>query len=392
MTTLYLTKAQLNAEINRCLNCPNKPCSQACPVNCQPQKFIERAKSGDTTGAVQIITQNNPMGQTCGLICPDKFCMKACTRARLDFAVNIPKIQATLLENHRKINPSVQTNIISEKTTHSVAVIGAGPAGIAATDELIKQNIHIDLYESANQIGGALNMIPNERLPHTVIEQDAAHLMNHPNVTLRLNTKIKTPVDLLNQYTGIIVATGEPNPILLHITGEEYALSYNEYLLHPEKYVTTGKVAVIGGGNVATDCALTAARMGSKHVEMFIRRRWCDMRISQSEYTALLQNEINLSPLTSPIKIEKTKNGLTLFVQKNQYIDNILTPLENTKTALTGFTRIIAAIGSQADPKIENERIIYAGDCKIGGSTVVEALASGREAARLLYQKLSQKE
>ena len=95
---LYLSKIQLKAELERCLNCPSKPCMSACPVNCSPQEFIAQAKSGYFEQAVETISRNNPMGQTCGLICPDKFCMKACTRSHIDFAVNIPKVQATILE------------------------------------------------------------------------------------------------------------------------------------------------------------------------------------------------------------------------------------------------------------------------------------------------------
>lgn len=98
---LYLTRAQLISELGRCLGCKSKPCMNACPVNCNPQEFIAKAKANDFAGAVETITRNNPMGQTCGLICPDKFCMQACTRAGIDFPINIPRVQATILEKYR---------------------------------------------------------------------------------------------------------------------------------------------------------------------------------------------------------------------------------------------------------------------------------------------------
>ena len=79
---LYLTRAQLISELGRCLGCKSKPCMNACPVNCNPQEFIAKAKANDFAGAVETITRNNPMGQTCGLICPDKFCMQACQRQK----------------------------------------------------------------------------------------------------------------------------------------------------------------------------------------------------------------------------------------------------------------------------------------------------------------------
>ena len=381
--SLYLTKVQLKAELDRCLNCANKPCMNACPVNCSPQEFISHAKNGDFEQAVATITRNNPMGQTCGLICPDKFCMKACTRSRIDFAVNIPKVQATILENYR--NPSAEAKAI-RPNGRKVAVIGAGPAGLAAAAELGKQGYYVCLYEASDKIGGALNMIPDERLPYEVIAKDWSFIFNRDFITLYLTTKIGCPSDLFSQgFDGVIVATGEPNVTNLGIPGQEYAVSYMEYLHHPSKYETKGRVAVIGGGNVAADCAFTAAANGAAQVEMFVRRRLADMRISQLE---LLKREIDIMSMSSPEKIEKTADGYSLYIRKNRLTDGHWQPLANSTVELPGFSLIVTAIGSRADPKVNDERIIYAGDCKHGGSTIVEALASGRDAARLMESRL----
>ena len=384
--SLYLTKVQLKAELDRCLNCANKPCMNACPVNCSPQEFISHAKNGDFEQAVATITRNNPMGQTCGLICPDKFCMKACTRSRIDFAVNIPKVQATILENYR--NPSAEVKAI-RPNGRKVAVIGAGPAGLAAAAELGKQGYYVCLYEASDKIGGALNMIPDERLPYEVIAKDWSFIFNRDFITLYLTTKIGCPSDLFSQgFDGVIVATGEPNVTDLGIPGQEYAVSYMEYLHHPSKYETKGRVAVIGGGNVAADCAFTAAQNGAEQVEMFVRRRLSDMKISKTEYLELLYHQINISPLCSPEKIEKHDDGLLLQTHRNRYDNGKTEPLPDSSVRLPGFALIIKAVGSYADDKIEDERIIYAGDCKTGGSTIVEAIASGRTAAAMLAEKL----
>ena len=377
--SLYLTKVQLKAELDRCLNCANKPCMNACPVNCSPQEFISHAKNGDFEQAVATITRNNPMGQTCGLICPDKFCMKACTRSRIDFAVNIPKVQATILENYR--NPSAEAKAI-RPNGRKVAVIGAGPAGLAAAAELGKQGYYVCLYEASDKIGGALNMIPDERLPYEVIAKDWSFIFNRDFITLYLTTKIGSPSDLFSQgFDGVIVATGEPNVTDLGIPGQEYAVSYMEYLHHPSKYETKGRVAVIGGGNAA-------AANGAAQVEMFVRRRLADMRISQLEYLELLKREIDIMSMSSPEKIEKTADGYSLYIRKNRLTDGHWQPLANSTVELPGFSLIVTAIGSRADPKVNDERIIYAGDCKHGGSTIVEALASGRDAARLMESRL----
>ncbi len=383
---LYLNKAQLKAELDRCLNCKTQPCMHACPVNCSPQEFINHAKAGDFDGAVKTILRNNPLGQTCGLICPDKFCMKACIRNRIDFAVNIPKVQATILENYRREKESfahIAPNGVK------VAVIGAGPAGLAASSVLAKAGCKVALFEGRNQIGGALNLIPDERLPHEVIEKDWSYIFNPDLVELKLNHQVTDVLALKSEFDWVIVASGEPNLVNLGIEGEEYAVSYMEYLSNPKQYATTGKVAIIGGGNVAADCAFTAKATGAAEVEMFVRRRIADMRISKAEHLELLEREIDISPMTSPDKIEHDADKYTLYVHKNRFNEGKLTPIENSSLKLSGFSLVIKAIGSRADSKIEDERIIYAGDCKTGGSTIVEAISSGMAAARLILERVN---
>ena len=268
-----------------------------------------------------------------------------------------------------------------------VVIVGAGPAGIAATSVLAKSGFRVTLFEAADQIGGALNMIPPERLPHEVIERDWSFLTNERFISLRLNTKVQNPLELLDAYDGVIVATGEPNCINLNIPGEEYVLPYIEYLYNPEKYKTSGNVAIIGGGNVAADCAFTATTGGAAMVvEMFVRRRLSDMRIYKNEYLELLKRQVNISSLMSPDKIVMKDGKLSLFVHKNYFDGEKWLPIPNTGIELPGYDLIIKAVGSRADLKVSHEKIIYAGDCKTGGSTIVEAIASGRSAAYALNE------
>ncbi len=385
---LYLNKAQLNAELNRCLNCKNQPCMTACPVNCNPHEFIRHALEGNFDQAVEAITRTNPMGQTCGLICPDKFCMAACTRRRIDFAVNIPKVQATILENYRK-----QTEVrLPPENGKRIAVVGAGPAGMAAAAELIKLGYLITVYEAAAQIGGALNLIPDSRLPHDVIEKDWSFIFNPERVTLRLNTRIDNVEKLLEKgFSGVIAAEGEPHCAVLNIPGEEHILPYTEYLAAPEKYRTEKPVAVIGGGAVAVDCAVTAKDNGSAQVKMFVRRQLSDMRITRGELDELLRSRIDITPMTSPVEVRKDNLGLSLCTVHNCFINDKLSQLPDSQTTYTGFAYIIKAVGSFADKNVDSEQIFYAGDCKHGGSTIVEAIASGRSAAHMLHRNVSSK-
>ena len=383
--SLYLTKIKLKAELDRCLDCKTQPCMNACPVNCNPHEFIQFAKKQQWPEAVRTIMRTNPMGQTCGLICPDKFCMNACTRSHIDFPINIPRVQATILENYR--NHEVIQPIACTPMGKQIAVIGAGPAGLAAAAKLAQYGYSVEIFEASDRIGGALNMIPAERLPHEVIEKDWAFIHDTDRVSLHLARKISDPRALLESFDFVIIATGEPNCVSLRIPGEELSISYMDYLLDREKYRTDGVVAVIGGGNVAMDCALTAQRLGASSVEMFIRRRIADMRISRPEFVELIDHGINLNGMTSPEKITRTETGLSLHIHRNVYDGQKWHPLPNSTIALPYFSLIIRAIGSRAEEKLpDNPRIIYAGDCKTGGSTIVEAIASGRAAADLVLE------
>ena len=358
----------------------------ACPVSCNPREFIAFARANAWNDAVHTITRNNPMGLTCGLICPDKFCMAACTRARIDFPINIPKIQAAILHSHRQAS---DTLICAEPNGQKIAIIGAGPAGMAAASRLVRAGFQIDIFEARKEIGGALNMIPDERLPHDIIEEDWKFIMIPDRIRLHLNAKIDDPNALCDAFDAIIVATGEPNCTPLNIPGEELSTSYMDYLYDPQKFKTSGNVAIIGGGNVAADCAMTAISLGAASVEMFIRRGLSDMKISRKDFLELLEKHIQLNGMTSPVRIEKTQNHLTLWVRKNHFIDNKWSPLEDTTHQLPYFDLVIRAIGSRADQKNDDSpRVIYAGDCKTGGSTIVEAISSGLSAAGTLIATL----
>ena len=383
---IYLNNAQFKAELERCLNCKNQPCMNACPVNCNPQEFINHAKQGNFAEAVRTIGRNNPLGQTCGLICPDKFCMAACTRSKIDFAVNIPKVQATILEKYRSLVDKPDNPAYNGK---QIAVIGAGPAGISAAAVLSGLGYKITIFEAAPQIGGALNMIPEERLPHETILKDWNNIADEKLIELKLNTKIDDPRSLLEVYTGIIIATGEPNCADLHIPGEENCLSYMDYLQNPQKYKTGGRVAVIGGGCVAADCAFTAKSNGAGQVEMFVRRRLADMRITRREYLELLDRQIDISPLSSPERAERKDGQISLFIHRNRLIENELRAIPGSTVEIPGFSLVIKAVGSYAGPLLEDNRIIYAGDCKHGGSTIVEAIASGRSAAFIMNERIT---
>lgn len=388
MNKRVLKPAQLKIELEKCLHCAAKPCQKACPVHCSPCDFIAAAKGGEWQKAAELIESQNPLAQSCGLICPDKFCQKACVRANLDKAIKIPAVQAAIMQKARVENMPLAEAV--NPNGKKVAVIGSGPAGIGAAAVLLQQGFSVTVFEKNNQIGGALNLIPQERLPREVIAADWKKFAANPNLTIKLKVQVDNYESLLTQgFEAVIAAVGEQTCRTLNISGEELSVSYVEYLSNPQKYQTGGNVAVVGGGEVALDCALTAKRQGGA-VEMFVRRGLSNMRMGLDDYADLIDNGINVTTMTRVAKIEKqNENLLTAYTVKTRFnADGKLEDIPNTQIARPDFALIILALGSSCrENKTDNPRVIYAGDCVNGGSTAVEAVASGKAAAQKFIEQ-----
>lgn len=383
MSDLYLRKAQFAAELEKCLQCPTKPCEKACPVGCSPHDFIAAAKSGDIGAAAALIAEHNPLGETCGLICPDKFCRRACLRQHVDAAIKIPAVQAEIMRQARE-KDLLKTAEATAANGKKAAIIGSGPAGLGAAAELLKHGFAVTVFEQNNRVGGALNLIPEQRLPREITAYEWQRLANDSRLEIKLNTEVTDYEDLLRQgYVAVVVAAGEQKCRTLGVTGENAAIAYTEYLKNPAKYATGGNVAVIGGGAAAVDCAITAVKQGAVHTEMFVRRSLSDMRITAHERDLLLANRVDISTMTRITRIESEAAGVTVYTCKTRF--NAVGKLEDvpqSEIARGGFAYIISALGStRAAEPTEGENIFYVGDFINGGSTAVEAVASGKKAA-----------
>lgn len=389
MKNIYLNAAQFKAETEKCLQCVAKPCEKACPAGVSPHDFILSAREGNFQKAAETILAQNPLAETCGLVCPDKFCQKACLRAHLDCAVNIPAIQAFIMQKYRQT--AQDTTVAKNSKAQKIAVIGSGPAAIGAVHILLKNGFKVEVFEQKSVLGGALNLIPKARLPREIINADWQRLAQNPNLIIHIEQKISSFENLLNQgFVGVIAATGENKFRSLGVEGENFALTYAEYLSEPQKYAVSGNVAVIGGGAVATDCAVTAKTLGANNVEMFVRRRLSDMRITQAERNFLFENQTDITTMTRVTKIISENGKFALYTCKTRFnADGKLEDIPQTEVKRPDFELIISALGSQPENLPENsENIVYAGDCLTGSSTAVEAVASGKQAALQLIKNL----
>jgi len=386
-----LTDAQLRAELNRCEYCEEKPCKEACPADCSPADFIMAARVGgksDYRRAGALIMGSNPLGWVCGVVCPDYFCMKACSRRTFDQPINIPAVQASVMK--RAHAAGLGGFKARKRNGTRVAVIGAGPAGLGAASVLAQQGYQVTVYEQRKRLGGMMNLIPDFRLDKKVPRTDIEFTRSLGAVDFQLGKAVANPEELLATHKAVIVSAGLDEPMRLNIPGEEYALSWQEYLQNQKQIaVADKKVAVLGGGAVAVDCATTAKRHGALSVDLIYRRKQENMPLTAYERNMLLEQGIEISSCSKPLAITHKGKRVTGLRVARMMLPKGKSPrpenfVVNQKESpiFREFDVVVSAIGSRSRmPLKKTKGIFYAGDMILGSATVVEAVATGKNAA-----------
>ncbi len=389
---LIMTAHQLQAELYRCEYCEEQPCTAACPCDCSPFDFIMAARGGnpsDIRRSAGEIMSKNPLGGVCGMVCPDTLCMAACTHKLFDEAINIPRVQATIVEMAKNLGgiPKFST---SDANGMKVAVVGGGPAGLAATASLAQMGYAVDIFDVRDQLGGMMTLIPNHRLDKKVVETDINFILSLGEISTKLGSKVEEPKDLLKQgYDAVCIAAGLWEPIHLGIENEDLAIPMVDLLARPDAYDFEGRVAVIGGGATAIDCAITAKERGAKNVELFMLEKLAEMPLTANERQELLDYDIEVNGRIRVSRINKEDQRVagieTIKVQLPH--DKSFSPadvqdLSGTEGVRTDIDAVIIAIGMRSTLAMDQvEGLFNAGDMATGPTTVVEASASGKNAA-----------
>jgi NADPH-dependent glutamate synthase beta subunit-like oxidoreductase len=386
------------------------PCTSNCPAHTNMPSYLSRIRNGDLKEAARIILDCNPMPAITGRVCPT-LCEPECYRSEFDEPVAIRSIERalgdTILERMSELFRPPKN-----KSRRSIAVIGSGPAGLAAAYYLRRSGHLVTVYERLPEAGGMLlYSIPPYRLPKDVVRRQIQALEGMGiKIEVGVNVgKDVTITKLMDRFDAVFLAGGAWKERPLGIKGEKAVLSGLEFL----KKVNTGsreipgrRVAVIGGGNVAMDVARTLLRLGAEPVVIYRRSRE-EMPAFRDEVEKAKEEGIEIQFLTLPTEALKADGKVTLrCVRMKPGPPDVSgrpqpVPIRGSDFTAT-FDAVIKAIGEEPDTSLLPAKfrqkarktgtlahrlaknLFAGGDFMSGPSTVVQAVASGREAANLI--------
>ena len=386
-------------EAARCLLCHDAPCSQACPAGTNPAKFIRSIRFRNVKGAAETIRENNVMGGTCAYVCPyDRLCEGACSRCGIDKPIQIGKLQRYAIEQEKALGMKT-LSAPAEKKAAKVACIGAGPASLACAAMLAQEGYEVTVYEAEAKAGGVLTYgITPSRLPQDVVDHDVK-MVEDLGVKFVFNTKVGKDVkveDLQKEFAAIFVGAGLWQAKLPEVPGTDKAgvITAVDFLKAARtsggSYNPGKKVVVIGGGNVAMDCAVTAKLLGAETVLVY-RRSIEEAPAEMAEIQHIVDLGVSITTNFAPAevvgadKVEAMKfTGRDGVSEATIACDTVVFAIGQAAEDMTAVAPV--AVNDKGLIIVEGSKtnvagIFAAGDVAHGGKTVVEAVAAGKIAA-----------
>ena len=432
------------SEAQRCLNCKNQPCVAGCPVNIHIPEFIAQIKTGNFEEAYQIISQTSSLPAVCGRVCPQESqCESKCTLGIKFEPVGIGRLERFVADLHNS-RTDVTVNV-PESNGHKVAVVGSGPSGLTCAGDLAKKGYKVTIYEALHTAGGVLVYgIPEFRLPKSIVAKEVETLKQlgvdvETNVIIGKTLTIDELFDM--GYEAVFVGSGAGLPNFMNIPGESLkgVYSANEFLTRSNlmkayrndpvtPIMKGGKVAVVGGGNVAMDAARTALRLGAEKVYIVYRRSLEELPARKEEVEHAQEEGIEFLLLHNPLEILGYNNPDDPRDPKNGFVTGMkCIKMELGEPDASGRRRpipvpgsefeidvdtVVMAIGTSPNPLIKNttaglevnrkggiivnedglttRKGVYAGgDAVTGAATVISAMGAGKLAAKSIDEYLN---
>ncbi len=432
-------------EANRCLNCKNMPCVAGCPVKIHIPEFIAKIKEGDFEGAYRIITKSSSLPAVCGRVCPQEVqCESKCVRGIKGESVGIGRLERFVADWHNTF--CTEQPARPQANGHKVAIVGSGPSGLTCAGDLAKKGYEVTVFEALHTAGGVLVYgIPEFRLPKAIVAKEVETLQG---LGVRIETnvvigKTLTVDELFDMgFEAVFIGSGAGLPNFMGIPGEALCGVYsaNEFLTRSNlmksyrddvdtPIMKGGKVAVVGGGNVAMDAARTALRLGAEKVYIVYRRSMDELPARREEVEHAMEEGIEFRLLCNPTEIIGYHNPDDARDPKNGFVTGMTcVKMELGEPDAKGRRRpvviegseftmdvntVIMSIGTSPNPLIKsttaglevNERggiivnedgltsrdAVYAGgDAVTGAATVISAMGAGKTAAKAIDEALGQ--
>lgn len=385
------------------------PCKTACPAHTDIPRYLRYIKEGEYDKATAVIREKLPFPEILGNIC-NHVCETACKRNELGKPISICKLKRAAAASHPQ--GWKERRVIKPSTGKKAAVIGAGPAGLTAAYYLRKKGHDVTVFEANEKAGGQCRYgIPSYRLSDETIDREVADVLE-VGISLQCNTTIEEPGRLLEDgYQAVLVSTGTHLGTRIPIPGStlKNVLVNTEFLKNSRKQTEQNigkRVMILGGGNVAYDCARTALRLGAEEVHIACLENELQMTASTEEREEGNEEGIILHSAHSFLKIEGTEKAEGVKLQKVSkfYFDEnrkAMIELVPDSEVVIPVDTVIFAVGQRpshtekmgldlingsyikVDVNMQTnlEGIYSAGDVVTGTKSVIEAIAAGRKAA-----------
>ena len=436
---LGYTQEMAIEEAKRCLQCKKPLCISGCPVEVLIPDFIKKIAEGDFEESARVLKIKNSLPAVCGRVCPQEVqCESKCILGIKGESVAIGRLERFAADFGMKSTEAKSEKV--ESTGKRVAIIGAGPAGLACAGDLAKAGHAVTILEALHVAGGVLMYgIPQFRLPKEIVQTEISNLkqMGVEILTNQVVGKITSVDELMeNGYDAVFIGTGAGLPYFMDIPGENLngVYSANEFLTRTNlmkgykfpDYATPVKVgknvAVLGAGNVAMDSARTALRLGAENVYIVYRRSRAEMPARNEELEHAEEEGIQFRLLTNPVSIEGDERGWVKSLTCLRYeLGEPDASGRRSPVAIPGsefeipMDTVVVAIGQGPNPLVTtstpgldlNKRgnivadaetlmtskmgVFAGGDIVTGAATVILAMGAGKKAAAGINQYLQAK-
>ena len=420
--TPRFTPSQALLEAERCLYCFDAPCATACPTSIDVPSFIKRIGDGNLRGAARTILDSNPLGGMCARVCPtENLCEAVCVRnTQEDRPVAIGRLQRFAVD---ALMESRQPQIFSRaaSTGKKIAVVGAGPAGLACAHTLARAGHAVVVFDARAKSGGLNEYgLASYKTPDGFAQAEVQWLLGIGGIEVRNGWKLESTAQLealRGEYDAVFLGMGLSSTAALGVPGEgldgvQDAVDFISALRQSEdlsKLPVGRRVIVIGGGMTAVDAAVQSKLLGAKVVHMVYRRGPEQMSASKAEQEWAQTNGVVLHQWLAPVEIIGVDGNASAvrFAEQN-LVDGKLTPtgreitweadvvlkaigqtLGNPVLGQGGFTLQDGRIATDEDGKTSLKNIWAGGDCRAGGlDLTVEAVEHGKRSAQAIHAQL----